>query len=131
MREYNSTKEIGDYGERLAARYLFFHGHRILEKNYRAGKYELDLISCTKRELVFTEVKTRLYDSAEDAERAAPPKLAVDSDKQSFTRAAAHSYLHHHPTKKQPRMDVIEVLLLKRDGKKPKLYAIRQIQAAY
>ena len=131
MKTYITTKEIGQYGERLAARYLFFHGHRIIEKNFQAGKYEIDLISKTRKDIVFTEVKTRVYESPEEADSAVPPKHAVGADKQSFTRSAALSYLRVHPTKKRPRMDVIEVLLLRRDGKKPKKYAIRHIEAAY
>ena len=131
MKRYITTQEIGRYGERLAARYLLFHGHRIIKKNFRAGKYEIDLITATPRDLVFTEVKTRVYDSLEAAEAAAPPKHAVDADKQSFTRSAALAYLRAYPSKKRPRMDVIEVLLLKREGKRPKKYAIRHIKAAY
>ena len=131
MRTYDTTQAIGQYGERLAARYLFFRGHRILKKNFRAGKYEIDLISLTPTDIVFTEVKTRVYDSPEAAEAAVPPKHAVNADKQSFTRSAALAYLRAHPSKKRPRMDVIEVLLLRREGKKPKKYAIRHIKAAY
>lgn len=131
MKEYVTTQAIGQYGERLAARYLVFRGHKILAKNYRAGKYEIDLVSSTPTDIVFTEVKTRIYDSPEEAEAAVPPKHAVDADKQSFTRSAALSYLRTHRTKKRPRMDVMEVLLLRREGKKPKKYAIRHIKAAY
>lgn len=132
MRPSDTKKAIGDYGEKLAARYLFFHGHRILARNYRDGKHEIDLISKTKKELVFTEVKTRLYENAKAAGDSAPPRLAVDTDKQSFTRSAALAYLRDHPQKRQPRMDVIEVLLLRQEGdKKPKVYAIRHIKAAY
>ncbi|MBQ7173708.1 MAG: YraN family protein [Clostridia bacterium] len=132
MRTYQTAKEIGDYGERIAARYLIFRGHRILARNYRDGRHELDLITKTKNELVFTEVKTRLYEDEKAADASAPPCLAVDADKQSFTRSAALAYLRSHPTKKQPRMDVIEVLLLKRpNGKKPNVYRIRHIKAVY
>ena len=131
MKRYLTTQAIGQYGERLAARYLFFHGHRIVTKNFRAGKYEIDLISTTRKDIVFTEVKTRVYDSPQEADKAIPPKHAVDADKQAFTRSAALAYLRAHPSKKRPRMDVIEVLLLRREGKKPKLYAIHHIEAAY
>lgn len=131
MKSYVTTKEIGAYGERLAARYLLFRGHRILARNYRAGKFEIDLVTETPRDIVFTEVKARVYNSPEESATFSPPRQAVDADKQSFTRSAALAYLRAHPTKKRPRMDVIEVLLLKRDGKKPKVYAIRRIKAAY
>ena len=35
----------GKRGERLAAWYLFFHGYRILERNYRYGRYEIDIVA--------------------------------------------------------------------------------------
>ena len=130
--KYETKREIGAYGERLAARYLFFHGHRIREKNYRAGNYEIDLISETRSDVVFTEVKTRTYENHAEAETLPPPRHAVNSDKQRFTRQAALAYLRSHRSHKQPRMDVIEVLLEKRaDGKRPHLITIRHIKAAY
>ena len=120
-----TTKSIGDLGERRAARYLRLRGFRIRERNYRAGKYEIDLIAASWRTILFVEVKTRSY-RAVDLESAAPPSLAVDADKMRFTRAAAMRYLRENPTKKRPRMDVIEVWLV--EGKVKKIH---WIPAAY
>ena len=51
----------GRWGERLAAWYLFFHGCRILERNYRYGRWEIDIVARERRTgtLLFVEVKTR------------------------------------------------------------------------
>ena len=35
----------GRWGERLAAWYLLCHGYRILERNYRYGRWEIDIVA--------------------------------------------------------------------------------------
>ena len=131
MKYFSTTKEIGDFGECCAARYLQRHGYWIKERNYRAGKCELDIIAVNLKDIVFAEVKTRTYATA-DIQGEPPPSLAVHSAKQHHTRQAALQYLATHQTKKQPRMDVIEVWLLQNDcRKKPKILKIHHIKAAY
>lgn len=126
-----TTKEIGDYGERIAVRYLLLHGYLIKARNYRCGKYEIDIIASTPRDVVFVEVKTRSYLPGQ-MQDAPPPGMAVDPDKQRFTRSAAAQYLRKHPSGKQPRMDVFEVWLEKReDGKRPRVLRKNHIKAAY
>lgn len=128
---FRTTKEIGDWGERLAARFLRRHGYRIKETNYRCGKYEIDLIAEGWRDIAFVEVKTRSY-HREDWMTAPPPSMAVREEKQRFTRAAAQRYLFENPTHKQPRMDVIEIFLEKvPEGTRPRVLAIHHFKAAY
>jgi putative endonuclease len=50
---------LGIYGERLAADYLSSLGYEILERNWRCGIGEIDLIARDKDRWVFVEVKTR------------------------------------------------------------------------
>jgi putative endonuclease len=50
---------LGIYGERLAADYLISLGYEILERNWRCGIGEIDLIARDKDRWVFVEVKTR------------------------------------------------------------------------
>lgn len=128
---FRNTKEIGDFGEAKAVHYLRLRGYTVKERNWRAGKCEIDIIAHTLRDVVFAEVKTRTYTEQELA-FAPPPGLAVNTAKQWHTRQAAQSYLYTHPTKKQPRMDVIEVWLLQTDpNKPPKVAKIHHIKAAY
>ena len=129
--KYITKREIGDYGERRAALYLFFHGYRILERNYRAGPKELDIIAAKGRTVAFVEVKTRSY-TASEISLLPPPGTAVNAEKQHHTRRAAMEYLHTHPTRRKPRMDVVEGWLEKRtDGKRPHLLKIRHLVGAY
>ena len=129
---FQTTKSIGDFGERYAARYLRLRGYAIRERNWRSGKYEIDIIAETWRDVVFIEVKTRTYSADADLTIAPPPSLAVHADKQRFTRTAAKYYMYEHPTRKAPRMDVIEVWLQKVPiGKRPKILKVNHIKAAY
>ena len=124
-------REIGDLGERRAARYLALRGYFIKARNWRFGKGEIDLIATTLRDVVFVEVKTRTY-SSEELLIAPPPRLAVHAEKQRITRQTAQHYLRMHPTSKQPRMDVIEIRLVRgSNGNRPKVAEIHHIKAAY
>ena len=129
--KYRTAKEIGAYGERVASRYLLRRGYVPIKRNYRAGKYEIDLIAIRFSVIAFVEVKTRTYRDGQ-TEDSLPPSAAVDRDKIRFTRAAANAYLREHPTGKKPRMDVLEVWLSPAEnGKKPKVLRIHHIPAAY
>lgn len=126
------TQSVGQWGERRAMHYLLLRGYTVKERNWRAGHREIDLIVSNLRDIVFVEVKTRVYASAEEMQASAPPKHAVHSRKQQLTRQAARQYLAAHPTEKQPRMDVIEIFALRKEPKKrPKAVHINHIKAAY
>lgn len=56
------AQRIGDGGERLAALYLEAHGWRILARNVRIGRVEVDLLAVDPSEpacLVLVEVRRR------------------------------------------------------------------------
>ena len=72
----NHRQELGKTGEDLACRYLESKGHRILERNYRSGHLEIDIISLDADGIHFVEVKTR-RDSIQ-----APPQDNVGKVKQ-------------------------------------------------
>ena len=130
-RSYTTKKEIGNYGERIAARYLQLRGYCIRARNYRTGALELDLVATRGKSILFVEVKTRSY-TAEELDTAPPPGTAVDFEKQKYTRRAATVYLREHPTARHPRMDVMEVWLEKRtDGRRPRTLRIRHLKGAY
>ena len=96
----------GRWGERLAAWYLFFHGCRILERNWRCGRYEIDIVARERRTgtLLFVEVKTR------SSTAFGRPVDAVTPRKQLFLTRAAQGYLTSHGTPDAiTRFDVIEV----------------------
>ena len=97
-------------GEKLAADILKKSGLKIIDKNYRASHYEIDLIARDKECVVFVEVKAR---SCEDPENMAygRPASAVTHSKQSFLINAARAYLRQNPELigLRVRFDVIEI----------------------
>ena len=131
MQTNKTTKQIGDFGERMAVRYLRLRGYTVKERNWRSGHMEIDIIATTLKTVAFVEVKTRTY-TEDTIQTSPPPGSAVKSEKQRLTRRAARDYLWQHPTKKQPRMDVLEVWLIRDEtSQKTKVSQIRHLKAAY
>jgi putative endonuclease len=81
---------LGQIGEEEACRFLIRKGYTLLDRNWRIGHYEIDIIAEWYGEIIFVEVKTR---SNEDF---APALAAVDEEKLQNLRLAAGHYLHIH-----------------------------------
>ena len=95
----------GERGEQEAADYLQQEkGFRIIERNWRSGKDEIDLIAYEKEILVFVEVKTRRKGGL------VPGYYSVDKRKKKALKRAMRAYMRQY---KQPpntyRLDVVEV----------------------
>ena len=79
----NKRQKLGRLGENLAYEYLSGIGHTVIERNWRSGHLEIDLISVDSDGIHFVEVKTR-RESVQ-----ALPQDNVDRRKQMrITRAA-------------------------------------------
>ena len=100
MRMENDRKAIGIRGEEAACRYLEARGHRILERNWRSGHLELDIVSLSGDGLHFVEVKTRV------APLSAEPEESVRRSKRQRMVAAARAYLSDEKTLHRPDMEV-------------------------
>ena len=85
--EKNHRRELGVLGEDIACDFLRSQGHTILERNWRCGHLEIDIISFDAEGIHFVEVKTR-RDSIQ-----APPQYSVDRRKQTRIVRAAQSFL--------------------------------------
>jgi putative endonuclease len=55
----DDRKQLGRWGEGVAATYLEAKGYQILQRNWRTSRGEIDLVAQAGDELVFVEVKTR------------------------------------------------------------------------
>lgn len=83
----DSRQKLGRLGEDLACRFLEKEGHEILERNFRSGHFEIDIISFDSRGIHFVEVKTR------KSGIQAPPQESVNHAKQKRITAAAQRFL--------------------------------------
>ena len=82
-----NRRQTGSHYEELAAEYLTARGYRILEKNFRDRRGEIDLIAKDGRTLVFVEVKYR------STNESGLPEEAVDLRKQRQISRVAAWYL--------------------------------------
>lgn len=96
----------GQIGEEAAARYLRQKGLKVLAKNFKSKRGEIDLVLKDSDCVVFAEVKTR------SDERWTRPAAAVNREKRQHLSMAAIDYLK---AIKNPRVkirfDIVEVLL--------------------
>lgn len=59
MKAKPTSVQAGDYGESVAAEALKEDGFKIIARNVRTPRYEIDIIAKKKRVLYFVEVKYR------------------------------------------------------------------------
>lgn len=73
--------ELGKLGENIATQYLIGKGYSLVERNYRQGRGEVDIIvKNTGGAYVFVEVKTRWnYEKPEEAVNKSKLKLLLDT----------------------------------------------------
>lgn len=114
--EESSNQEIGDYGERMAAKHLKRDlGYKIVARNWRNPKnrnQEIDIIARDGEVLVFVEVKTQ---KGEKQVRAY--YRAVNKGKKEALEVACKAYLRQKSVKaKHFRYDVAEVKLCQNQG---------------
>jgi putative endonuclease len=110
MNSINRRKR-GEEGENIAAEYLCNNGMKILERNYRFNRGEVDIIAEDGEEIIFVEVKMRISNTF------GTPEEAVTEEKQRQIMSVAEGYLYERNLNNRPcRFDVVAIDFL--DGKK-------------
>jgi putative endonuclease len=97
--------ETGRRGEDLALAWMQDHGFRLLDRNWRSGHKELDLVMEGDERVHIVEVKTMT-----------PPLLIqpfekVDPAKQGRLVAAARHYIAQRQVTREVQFDVVSVVL--------------------
>ena len=100
------TNPIGIIGESEATKMLEKKGFKVVEHNWRMGHLEVDLIAESRKEIVFAEVKARTSTFGDRR-----PEEYVDENKKRRMVAAANAYIKYHPCDKQPRFDIIGLVV--------------------
>lgn len=96
--------ELGRRGEELATAFLLSKGYGIIDRNWRSGHKEIDIVAQDGDDIVFVEIKTRSDETFNDA------RDAVDAHKRQLLIYAAEAYLRSHHYDLTPRFDIITVV---------------------
>lgn len=100
----SESYDLGKRGEDLAAEHLAARGYRILARNFRSGKAEIDIIALDMGVLVIAEVKTR------NTRFFGEPEKWVTPSKQKLLIRAANSFVKYHGFLGEVRFDVVSVI---------------------
>ncbi len=119
MAEHN---KLGKWGEDEAALFLQDEGYMILERNWRLGHRDIDIIAVSPdgEVLVMVEVKTRASEELQE------PEEAVDFGKMRNLAKAAHAYVKQVELDKELRFDIVAVV-----GDARQVKSIRHIKDAF
>ena len=118
----DSRKEVGNKGEKLAAKFLKRKGYKIIQRNYKCKLGEIDIIAEQDRTIVFVEVKTRR------TQEFGPPQYAITAAKKRQISSVALLYIREKKFVEQScRFDVIGITFPP-ESRKPR---IEHIQNAF
>jgi len=97
--------KIGQMGERLAVAFFVKKGYKILDKNWRSGNWEIDIIAKRMGILHFIEVKTKTNNIH------GYPEEAVTKSKLQFVINGAERYLLENPEWDRIQLDILSITL--------------------
>lgn len=109
----------GKKGEQLAAGWLTRKGYKILRRNWRYGRYEIDIIASRDKVLHIIEVKCRR------SVAYGHPEESVSRKKIGHLLQGASGWLHHHPGHTRVQYDVLAITL--RDRSEPEFLMIEDV----
>ena len=97
---------LGRRGEDMACAYLESIGHEILERNWKSGRLEIDIITSFRDGVHFVEVKSAASPGSFD------PAEKVDERKRRRITSAALRYLNAHAggARGEVSFDVVSVV---------------------
>ena len=101
----NNNQDFGKLGEDLAVNYLINKGYQILERNWRSGHKEIDIIALDGDTLVAVEVKTRKSNTYGE------PDIAVGAMKQQMLIWAADADVRYKNLDVEVRFDIVSIVI--------------------
>jgi len=118
--------QLGQEGERLAADYLVTKGYRIVERNYRYHRNEIDIVALHHQTLCFIEVKTR-----STAEKGHPSEAVTQSKQREIIKAARAYLAFSGENERDCRFDVVAVKVEYMDENPLMSYVIEHFPDAF
>ena len=95
--------DFGKMAEDMAAEWLIKQGYKIIHRNWRYSRLEVDIIANKDQMLHFVEVKART------GKNFGWPEEAVDSQKIQNLIDAAGEYSERHPEWKRIQLDILSI----------------------
>jgi putative endonuclease len=111
--------ELGKKGEDCAAEWLAQKGYDILHRNWRHGRYEVDIIALHEKILHFIEVKCRKWSVYGYPEESVSPKKLKNIMK------AALAWQIQRPCPGRIQYDVLSITI--RPGAEPEYFFIEDV----
>lgn len=120
MTKKTPKQVLGQKGEDIAVNFLSEKGYKIVERNFRAGHGEIDIIAFDGNDLVFIEVKTS------NSNVFGHPATWVSEHKQKIVGETAEAFIYKNKYNDTDcRFDVITIEFNKG------LYKIEHIEDAF
>jgi len=98
------SNELGREAEDFAVKFLMKNNFQILERNWRSGKAEIDVIATKDKKIHIIEVKARTSD------RVLSPEEAVNTKKIKLLMYAADAYVCRLDQDFDIQFDIISIL---------------------
>jgi putative endonuclease len=115
-----ARQALGEFGERVAERWLRRKGWRVVQRRFRSGHRDIDLVVEQEGLVAFVEVKARNGDTFGD------PVGAVNWKKQKELGRSARVWIARHGRREEAyRFDVVGVLV---DGERVR---VRHVENAF
>lgn len=99
----NTSSTTGRRGEDIAVRYLRDNGFMICDRNWRSGRYEIDIVACKSGVTHIVEVKTRRAGALRS------PESAITPSKCAAMRRAAEAYIAQKALRGEVEFDLVAV----------------------
>ena len=97
--------ELGKWGEDLAVAYLQGKGYTIIERDWKSGRRDIDIIAKDETgAIVFVEVKTRRNRMFSE------PEEAIDYRKMQSLQQAINHYVKFRRINGEVRFDIISIV---------------------
>lgn len=101
--------DLGRKGEELAANWLAAKGYEILHRNWRSGRYEVDIIADKQGVYHFIEVKSG------NAGQYGHPEERINRNKLQHMMKGAAAWLSQFPGRKRVQYNVLAITFRKDD----------------
>ncbi|MBC8525330.1 MAG: YraN family protein [Candidatus Cloacimonetes bacterium] len=98
-----NAKELAQFGEDLATRFLEHNDYQIIERNYHSIYGEIDIVCKKDNQLIFVEVKAR-----KSFKFGGPLEAVTEKKRQKIIKTAYH-FLAKHQLELSVRFDIITI----------------------